>query len=125
VKIARYFLVGGVAAGVDFLLFAVLVKGMALGWMLAGVVSFCFATMVNYALSVRHVFISGVRFQRTQEVSLVFLVSGVGLAMNQAVLAVLIEGTGWDPLLAKIGATSSVFLWNYSARRYYIFKQRS
>jgi len=125
VKIARYFIVGGVAAGIDFLLFAALVKGLDVGWMLAGVVSFCFATMANYGLSVRHVFSSGVRFQRGKEISLVFLVSGVGLVMNQAALAALIEGTGWDPLLAKIGATSAVFFWNYGARRHFIFKPRS
>ena len=124
-RIARYFLVGGVAAGVDFVLFVVAVKGLAVGWMPAGIVSFCFATLVNYSLSVKYVFSSGVRFQRGQEILLVFLVSGVGLVVNQAALATLIEGAGWDPLMAKIGATSAVFFWNYGVRRYFIFKPRS
>jgi len=124
-RVARYFLVGGVAAGVDFVLFAVMFKWLAVGWMPAGIVSFCFATLVNYALSVRHVFSSGVRFQRGKEILLVFLVSGVGLAINQAALVALIEGAGWDPLWAKIGATSSVFFWNYGVRRYFIFKPPS
>jgi len=121
-KVARYFLVGGAAAGVDFALFAIMVKGLAIGWMPAGVVSFCFATLVNYGLCVRYVFISGVRFRRRQEMLLVFLVSGVGLVVNQAALAALIQVAGCDPLLAKIGATSSVFFWNYGVRRYLIFK---
>jgi len=124
-RIARYFLVGGVAAGVDFAFFAVMVKGLAVGWMPAGIVSFCFATLVNYALSVRHVFSSGVRFRRGQEILLIFLVSGVGLVVNQAALAALIGGAGWNPLMAKIGATSSVFCWNYGVRRCFIFKPRS
>jgi putative flippase GtrA len=124
-RVARYFLVGGVAAGVDFVLFLVMVKGLAVGWMPAGIVSFCFATLVNYSLSVRYVFSSGVRFQRGHEILLVFLLSGVGLVVNQAALATLIEGAGWDPLMAKIGATSSVFFWNYGVRRYFIFKSRS
>ncbi len=123
-KIARYFLVGGTAACIDFLLFAALVKGLDVNWMLAGVVSFCFATVMNYGLSVRHVFRSGVRFRRRQEISLVFLASGVGLVTNQAVLAALIDRVGWDPILAKIGATAAVFFWNYGARRHYIFKPR-
>jgi putative flippase GtrA len=123
-RVARYFLVGGVAAGVDLVLFVVMVKGLAVGWMPAGMVSFCFATLVNYSLSVRYVFSSGVRFQRGQEILLVFLVSGVGLVVNQAALATLIEGAGWDSLIAKIVATSAVFFWNYGVRRCFIFKPR-
>lgn len=124
-RISRYLLVGGVATGVDFVLFAVMFKGLAIGWMLAGIISFCFATLVNYSLSIRFVFSSGVRFQSGQEILLVFIVSGAGLVVNQAVLGALIGGTGWDPLLAKIGATSSVFFLNYGVRRYFIFKPRS
>lgn len=121
-KIARYFLVGGFAAGVDFLLFAFLVKVLGFGWLYSAAFSFCFATIANYLLSVRHVFQSGARFAKSHEVALVFVVSAVGLIINQVVLALLVERQGVDVLLSKIAATGSVFFWNYGARRHYIFK---
>ena len=122
-KIARYFLVGGTAAGVDFVLFAVLVKTFGIGWLVAGTFSFCIATATNYLLSIRHVFQSGARFQKSHELVLVFIVSAVGLVINQAVLGLLVEGQGTDLLLSKIAATGSVFFWNYGARHHFIFKQ--
>lgn len=121
-KIARYFLVGGAAAGVDFVLFAVLVKGFGIGWLSAGTFSFCIATIANYLLSIRHVFQSGARFGKSHELMLVFIVSAVGLVTNQVVLALLVEGQGVDVLLSKVAATGSVFFWNYGARRHFIFK---
>lgn len=121
-KIARYFLVGGAAALVDFLLFAMLVKVFAFGWLGSAAFSFCVATLVNYLLSVRHVFQSGVRFGKRHEMALVFAVSAIGLLINQTVLGMLIEWFGIDVLLSKIAATGSVFFWNYGARRHFIFR---
>ena len=121
-KIARYSLVGGSAALVDFLLFVALVKGFGFGWLASATYGFCVATFVNYFLSVRHVFESGVRFRKRQEIALVFVVSAIGLLINQAALWALIEGGGIDILLSKVAATGLVFFWNYGARRHFIFR---
>jgi len=123
-KIARYLLVGGLAALVDILLFAVLVKGFDFNWLASAVFSFCVATLVNYLLSVRYVFESGVRFGKRHEMVLVFAVSTIGLLINQAVLGMLIEGGGIDVLLSKVAATGSVFFWNYGARRFLVFREK-
>jgi len=122
-RIVRYFFVGGVAATVDIGIFAVAVKGFGLGWFFVALFSFVLATAVNYLLSVRYVFESGVRFKKKAEVSLVFLVSGIGLFINQCVLWLLIEAAGIDEVLSKLLATGTVFLWNYAARSRYIFKE--
>ncbi len=105
----------------DFAIFAMLVKLAAWPWFIAGTVSFIAATLVNYVLSVRHVFTSGARFEKRQEIALTFLVSAIGLAINQLVLLLLIR-QGISVLLAKIGGTATVFLWNYFARQYFIFR---
>lgn len=121
-KIAKYFLVGGAAALVDFLLFAALVKMLGFGWLGSAAFSFCAATVVNYILSVKHVFRSGIRFGKRHEMVLVFAVSGIGLLINQMVLGMLIEWFDIDVLLSKIAATGFVFFWNYGARQHFIFK---
>lgn len=123
-KIVRYALVGGVAAGVDFALFALFAGLLGLNYLWVAAGSFLVATAVNYLLSVRHVFVSGVRFRRETEIAMVFLVSGVGLLLNQVFLWLCVETLGLGLLVSKILATGSVFLWNFGARNYFVFQSR-
>lgn len=123
-KLIRYFFVGGTAALVDFGIFAALIKLGGFDWFWSAVISFVVATAVNYFLSVRHVFESGIRFARHHEVALVFLVSGIGLGINQAVLFLLIGYFGLNALVAKVSATGVVFVWNFLARSRFVFLAR-
>ena len=120
--IIRYFFVGGTAALVDWAVFYVFAQLLRLPWFPVALMSFLLATLVNYVLSVRHVFRSGVRFSPRHEVTMVFLVSAAGLAINQAILWVLIEHAHSYLMPAKITATGVVFVWNYCIRRFYIFR---
>ena len=83
--------------------------------------SFTAATLLNYFLSVRFVFVSGLRYTPRWELALVFAVSLVGLGINQLVLALCVGEWGWPLFIAKVSATGSVFFWNYLARRMIIF----
>jgi putative flippase GtrA len=120
-SIGRYFLVGGSAAVVDIGLFLLLAQQMGFPYLRVAAGSFVAATLVNYVLSVRFVFVSGLRYRAHWEVALVFLVSGVGLAINQAVLWGCVERLGLNLLLSKLAATGIVFFWNYFARRRFVF----
>lgn len=120
-RIARYFVVGGVAACVDIGLFMVFAQGLGLPYLRVSAATFVVATLVNYGLSIRFVFVSGQRFGRRWEVALVFAVSAVGLALNQAILALAVERLGAGLLSAKLLATGTVFFWNYLARRLLVF----
>jgi putative flippase GtrA len=123
--IVRYFLVGGAAALVDWSLFGVFALLLGLPWFPVAIATFLLATLVNYVLSIRHVFKSGVRFSTRHEVMMVFIVSAAGLLINQAILWLLIERAAWNMLFAKIQATGLVFVWNYSIRRFFIFRAGS
>lgn len=120
-KIVRYFFVGGIAAFADFMIYAVLLKTGICAWFSAAVVGFVVATWINYQLSIRYVFESCTRFCKRHEIFMVFAVSGIGLAVNQSCLYVLIERLELDVLIAKICATGIVFLWNYYARKKFVF----
>jgi len=121
-KLVRYVFVGGAAAAVDIGFFTIAVKTLHYDWFFVAILSFVLATAINYLLSVRYVFESGVRFKWGVELSLVFLVSGVGLLANQTVLWFFIEAEKFDEVFAKMMATSTVFLWNYTARSRFIFR---
>jgi len=125
VRIVRYFFVGAAAAAVDIGLFTFFVHFLHFNYFAVGVCTFVIATAVNYALSVRLVFKSGARFRVRDEVVLVFAVSAVGLIVNQGCLYIGVTVAGLPPVLAKIGATGAVFLWNYWARAHFVFKERA
>jgi putative flippase GtrA len=117
-----YFMVGGIAAVVDIGGFMLLTGALRAPWFWAALASFVAAVVVNYLLSVRFVFESGVRFRRHHEAALVLAVSVIGLALNEAALWAMIELAGSGRLPAKLVATALVFLWNYGARQKFIFR---
>ncbi len=120
-KIFRYFLVGGAAAAVDIGWFFVFAKVAGFNYLAVAPLGFVLATWVNYRLSVRHVFRSGIRFSRGREIVLVYVISAVGLLVNQAVLYGLVDQLGVELMLAKVTATVMVFFWNFGARNNYLF----
>ena len=119
--IARYFVVGGVAACVDVGLFMLFARFLGLPYQPVAAATFVLATLVNYLLSVRFVFVSGVRFGRKSEIVLVYAVSAVGLGLNALMLWAGVEAAHASLLASKLAATATVFFWNYFARRHFVF----
>ena len=105
----------------DIGLFMLFAQGLGWPYLRVAAGSFVAATFVNYFLSVRFVFVSGARFRRRWELALVFVVSAVGLVLNQLILAAGVEMAHFPLLLAKLAATGVVFFWNYIARRLFVF----
>ena len=124
-RVARYFVVGGISALADISFFFVFAKLAGINYLGVATVGFILATLLNYFLSVRMVFTSGVRFSRRQEIALVYLVSAVGLSVNLGVLYAAVGVLGLELMLSKVIATGSVFLWNFALRNYFIFRERT
>lgn len=120
-KIVRYLFVGGIAAMVDITLFAIFAKYLGFNYLLVAFFSFIIATLVNYIISIKIVFVSGTRHAKHKEVFLVYFVSGVGLLLNLLILYILISLLGVEKVSSKIVATVLVFFWNYYARKCFIF----
>jgi putative flippase GtrA len=123
-KLIKYFFVGGVSAVIDFIFFSLLIYYFNLAWHIAGCVSFLIATTTNYFLSIQFVFNRGSRFKQSVELTLIYLVSGIGLALNLSFLYVFIEIFDLHPLISKIMATGAVFFWNFSLRQFFIFRTK-
>ena len=117
----RYLFVGGASAVADWVLFALMLYGFDLHYIVAGTISFILATALNYFLSVRFVFGASRRGARNA-VILVYAVSSVGIAINLAVLSIGVDILGIHPLLAKVAASGMAVFWNFLARYFYIFK---
>lgn len=119
--LARYFVVGGLAAAIDIGLFMLFAEYLGMPYLRVAAASFVVATLANYWLSIRFVFVSGQRFRRRLEVALVFAVSLAGLALNATILWICVETWQFGLLFAKLTATGFVFFWNFLARRILIF----
>ena len=122
-RLVRYFGVGAVAATVDISLFAIFAGYLGYPYLIVAAFTFILATFVNYVLSIRFVFESGVRFARNHEMAIVFLVSGVGLGLNQLVLYLGVGLAHIEPIMSKMIATATVFGWNYMARARFVFRR--
>lgn len=116
----KYFFVGGLSAIIDWSMFAVLRFGIDLHYLLSGTFSFLVATAANYYMSSRFVFEPG-RRGRNEKILLLYLVSGIGLGFHLVILSVGVNVVELHDMWAKIIATGAVFIWNFSARYYFVF----
>lgn len=120
-KFFRYFFVGGFCAIVDWAFFSIFLYGPGFHYLLAATLSFVIATGLNYVLSIRYVFERGPRARHTL-IMMIYFVSGLSVVINLAILSATIELLGIHPLIAKVIGTGSVFIWNFGARYFWIFK---
>jgi len=120
-RFIKYFFVGGVAALTEWLIFAGIVYGLRLNYILAAATSFMFATAVNYVMGL--VFVFGRRLPRYHDILMVYLVSSAGLLINLAALTMFVEWFHLHIILAKVLATGSAFMWNFILRHFWLYRQ--
>ena len=122
-KIAKYFFVGAIAALTDISLFYIFTRLLGYNYLIVAFFSFTIATFVNYILSIMYVFKSEIKFSKKKEISLIYIISGIALLINQISLYILIDLITVEMTLSKIIATIITFFWNYFIRKNYIFKE--
>lgn len=130
IKLALYLFVGGTAALVEWALFYLLLHYLLNGLelsvtalaMAATAMAFCLSTLYHYFLGNVLVFDSGSRYDRGKELSLVFLVSIMGLAFNLLLMYIFVSWLGWETMLSKVLTSCIVVVWNYLARKKWIFR---
>ncbi len=126
VKIILYLFIGGTAALLEWTLFYVLygiLDGLtSFRTVAATSVAFSVATVYHYWLGNVFVFVSGSRYSRSKEISLVFAVSAVGLLFNVVLMYLFVDFWMWHPMFAKVCASAVVVVWNYLSRKKWIFR---
>ncbi len=117
-QFAWYIVVGGLSFLTDLTVFVGL---LWLGMPVLGalVIGFLIGTLTNYVLS-RVLAFTGGRFHLSGEILRLFTVALVGLALT-ALLVGLLMGAGMSAVAAKIVATPIALIWNYAARRLFVF----
>lgn len=130
IKLVLYLFVGGTAALLEWGLFYVFIHCLlnGFGWgitsmiMTATAMAFCLSTLFHYFLGNILVFDSGSRYKRGKELSLVFLVSIMGLVFNLLLMYIFVTLLSWEPMLSKVLTSCIVVVWNYLSRKKWIFR---
>ena len=130
IKVILYLFVGGTAAlvewGLFYLFFYYLLVGLRLSvdtlTMVATALAFGLSTLYHYFLGNILVFDSGSKYDKSKELSLVFLVSIMGLVFNLILMYIFVGVLAWQPMFAKVLTSCIVVVWNYLSRKKWIFK---
>lgn len=123
-----YFLVGGIAAIVEWVCFALFENVFAIHYIIATCLAFIFSTTANWILGRFWTFKNSKAYmgKRAKEMFLVFMVSAVGLLLNMGLMYLFVTTLGLDtPILKifdKVAATGIVFFWNFLVRKFVIYK---
>lgn len=123
-----YFCVGGIAAIVEWIMFAIFANVIGVNYLVATCAAFVFSTTVNWFLGKTWTFkeSSAYKGKEGKEVILVFMVSGIGLFFNLGLMYLFVSVLGLDSsiqkTLSKVAATGIVFIWNFLIRKYAIYK---
>ena len=121
-KFIRYFIVGGIAALTNMAIFFIFAKILRFNYLAVGALAFIVATFVNYTLSVKYVFKSGIRFSKQKELFWVYVVSIIGLIENEVILYLLASILHIEIMISQVIAVGAVFFWNYIARNSFVFR---
>jgi putative flippase GtrA len=130
IKIILYLFVGGTAAlvewGLFYLFFYHVFAGLGLSvdslTLVATALAFGLSTLYHYFLGNILVFDSGSKYNKGKELSLVFLVSIMGLVFNLMFMYLFVGWLNLQPMLAKVITSCIVVVWNYLSRKKWIFR---
>ena len=109
IKVLIYLCIGGTAALIEWGCFYGLNHLLLINYLLATALAFAFSTFCHYVLG--NIFV----------LSLVFLVSAIGLLFNLLLMGLFVGFFAWNAMAAKVLASAIVVVWNYLSRKKWIF----
>jgi putative flippase GtrA len=117
----RFLVIGGFSAILEIVLLVLLVEWIGLGYLLSNSIAFLVVNMINFLLSKYWVFAAGTR-KKGVEIGLFYFVVLIGLALNQAVMFILVEFMSFDYKISKVAAILVTVIWNYFGKKNLVFK---
>ncbi|HVS78664.1 MAG TPA: GtrA family protein [Candidatus Saccharimonadales bacterium] len=117
IQLIRSLIVSVIAVIVNFGGSYVLKDKLGLYYLLSAALSFFMGVLVNYYLSVKWVFATRKLNSKHIEFVVFVIITGVGLALNLAIIAAIVEATSLGYWAGLVVATVVVFFWNFLMRK--------
>jgi putative flippase GtrA len=122
IQLFRYTFVGGVAFIIDFCSLFVLTEIFGIHYLLSAALAFLLGLATNYFLSIVWVFYKHTLSNRWYEFGIFAIIGIVGLGLNEFFIWFFTEHIHFHYLLSKISSTIFVYLWNFFARKFILFR---
>ena len=124
IQLLRYGISGFTATLVDFAVLTLLTEHLGEHLLLVWTaIAFISGLLVSYLLSVNWVFDIRRLSSRTAEVSVYLLIGLVGLLLTELLMWLFANKLGIFYLLSKLIASVMVFLWNFCAKKFILFRK--
>ena len=113
--------VGAIGTAIHYLTLVLLVSGIGVDALASSAVGSVAGAVINYILNYSLVFRS--RRRHREALWRFMAVAAAGLAINAALMAVLLHHFGAHYLVAQLLATGAVLIWIYTANRLWTFRE--
>ena len=116
-QILRFLVVGGLAFFVDYGVLWALVDLLAVNYLIASAISFAVSVIFNYVLSTLWVFDCSESGNKVGNFVIFVVLSIIGLLLNLAIMWLAVDVVKIHYLIAKIGSTGIVMVYNFITRK--------
>ena len=122
IQFFRYTFVGGLAFLLDFGSLYYFTEYLGVYYLLSAATAFILGLVANYLLSIEWVFNNHTLDNRVSEFGIFALIGIVGLGLNEFIIWAFTANLQVYYMFSKIISAVIVLLWNFSARKYLLFK---
>ncbi|MBO8438573.1 MAG: GtrA family protein [Bacteroidetes bacterium] len=119
----RYIFVGGIAFIADYATLWCFTEYLHFHYLISASIAFIAGLAVNYILSTIWVFSKPVFSNKIVEFVLFGLIGVIGLVLNGIIMYLLTDKCGVHYMASKLVSTVTVFIWNFAARRFLLYKK--
>ncbi len=119
-QIIKFTGVGVLCFFIDFAILYCLTEWAGWHYLVSAAAAFTGSVIVNYILSVKFVFDTNERYQKSRNFALFIIFSIIGLLLTELIMKIGVDGIGLNYLLVKIGATAIVMVYNFITRKKFL-----
>lgn len=119
-QIMKFGIVGFLAFCLDYGLFLLLANVFGVHYLVSSATSFIISTVFNFVCSMRFVFAGKEGQTRTQQFIIFFVLSLIGLGLNQLILWLCVEWLLIPSWIGKLVATAVVMVFNFVTRKIFL-----
>jgi putative flippase GtrA len=120
-QIIKFAVAGAIGACIEIGLFFFFIEFTELHYLVGNFIAISVAVVINYFISQKWVFETG-RYSKRKEFTFFVGVSIVALFLNQFLMIMLVDAFELNMKLSKIGAIGLVAIYNFLAKKFFVFK---
>ena len=119
-QFVKFSIVGIIAFCIDYGLFLLLAYVFGVHYLISSLISFVVSVIFNFIASMRYVFAGREGQTRTQQFIIFFVLSVIGLGINQLILWLCVDVFTWYAWFGKLVATAIVMVFNFVSRKIFL-----